>query len=61
MIEVHSDKQITIHFKYNDQIKRVLAYLEQRGIRLDGKEDVAYGTEKQTAATAGNSAGLVIQ
>ena len=61
MIEVHSDKQITIHFKYEDQIQRVLAYLEQRGIHLDGKEDAAYGTEKQTAATAGNSACLVIQ
>lgn len=61
MIEVHSDKQITIHFKYEDQIQRVLAYLEQRGIHLDGKEDVAYGTEKQTAATSGNSACLVIQ
>lgn len=61
MIEVHSDKQITIHFKYEDQIQRVLAYLEQRGIHLDGKEDAAYGTEKQAAATSGNSAGLVIQ
>lgn len=61
MIEVHSDKQITIHFKYEDQIQRVLAYLEQRGIHLDGKEDATYGTEKQTAATAGNSACLVIQ
>ena len=61
MIEVHSDKQITIHFKYEDQIQRVVAYLEQRGIYLDGKEDAANGTEKQTAATPGNSAGLVIQ
>lgn len=61
MIEVHSDKQITIHFKYEDQIQRVLAYLEQRGIHLDGKEEAAYGTEKQTAAAAGNSAGLVIE
>lgn len=61
MIEVHSDKQITIHFKYEDQIQRVLAYLEQHGIHLDGKEDAAYGTEKQTAAAAGNSAGLVIE
>ena len=61
MIEVHSDKQITIHFKYEDQIQRVLAYLEQRGIHLDGKEDAAYGTEEQTAATAGNSASLAIE
>lgn len=61
MIEVHSNKQITIHFKYEDQIQRVLAYLEQRGIHLDGKEETAYGTEKQTAAAAGNSAGLVIE
>lgn len=61
MIEVHSDKQITIHFKYEDQIQRVLAYLEQRGIHLDGKEEAIYGTEKQTAAAAGNFAGLVIE
>lgn len=61
MIEVHSDKQITIHFKYEDQIQRVLAYLEQHGIHLDGKEEAAYGTEKQAAAAAGNSAGLVIE
>lgn len=61
MIEVHSDKQITIHFKYEDQIQRVLAYLEQRGIHLDGKEEAAYGTEKQTAAAAGNSASLAIE
>lgn len=61
MIEVHSDKQITIHFKYEDQIQRGLAYLEQRGIHLDGKEEAAYGTEKQTAAAAGNSASLAIE
>lgn len=52
MIEVHSDKQITIHFKYEDQIQRVLAYLDQRGIQPGGKEDAAHGTEKSPAGTA---------
>ena len=52
MIEVHSDKQITIHFKFEDQIQRVLAYLDQRGIHPGGKEDAAQGTEKSPAGTA---------
>lgn len=52
MIEVHSDKQITIHFKFEDQIQRVLAYLDQRGIQPGGKEDAAHGTEKSPAGTA---------
>ena len=52
MIEVHSDKQITIHFKFEDQIQRVLAYLDQRGIHPGGKEDAAHGTEKSPTGTA---------
>lgn len=28
VIEIHDDKSITIHFKFEDQIKRALAYLE---------------------------------
>ena len=52
MIEVHSDKQITIHFKFEDQIQRVLAYLDQHGIHPGGKGDAAHGTEKSPTGTA---------
>lgn len=52
MIEVHEDKRITVHFKFDDQIRRVLDYLEQRSLFSAGKEDAAHGTKKPSAGTA---------
>lgn len=53
MIEVHEDKRITVHFKFDDQIRRVVDYLEQRSLYPAGKEDADHGTKKPSAgATA---------
>lgn len=37
IIEVHEDKRITVHFKFDDQIRRVVDYLEQRSLYPIGK------------------------
>ena len=52
-IEVHEDKRITVHFKFDDQIWRVVDYLEQRSLYPTEKEDAEHGTKKpSTGATA---------
>lgn len=50
IIEVHDDKQLTIHFKFEDQIKKVYDYLVGHGCKLEGGEH--YGQKKQEGSTA---------
>ncbi len=51
VIEIHEGKHITIHFKFEDQVKRVCAYLAGKGLtpqpRPLGEEGLPYGTEEQ--------------
>lgn len=57
VIEVHEDKQITVHFKFEDQIQRAIEYLERIGLSPDNSERKAVnanGTQKQTAEPSGS-------
>lgn len=63
VIEVHEDKQITVHFKFEDQIQRAIEYLERIGLSPDNSERKAVnanGTQKQTNQTAEPSGSIEI-
>lgn len=51
-IEVHDNKAVTVHFRFDDQIKRVIDYLEQRNLYHSEKEDTNHGTKEPPAGTA---------
>ena len=50
-IEVHDNKAVTVHFRFDDQIKRVIDYLEQRNLYHSEKEDTNHGTKEPPAGT----------
>lgn len=61
VIEVHENKQITVHFKFEDQIQRAIDYLERLGLspkvpdNSDEKVVTNDGSKKQAGQTAKSS------
>ncbi|MGN0406053.1 MAG: recombinase family protein [Bariatricus sp.] len=61
VIEVHENKQITVHFKFEDQIQRAIDYLERLGLSpkvpdsSDEKVVTNDGSKKQAGQTAKSS------
>lgn len=61
VIEVHENKQITVHFKFEDQIQRAIDYLERLGLspkvpdNSDEKAVTNDGSKKQAGQTAKSS------
>lgn len=46
IIEVHENKTVTVRFRFDDQIQRVIDYLEHLEISPCGKEDADHGTKE---------------
>ena len=61
VIEVHENKQITVHFKFEDQIQRAIDYLERLGLSPKGPDNsdekvvTNDGSKKQAGQTAKSS------
>lgn len=52
IIEVHENKTVTVRFRFDDQINRVIEYLENLNIHSSRKEVNSHGTQEPYTGTA---------
>lgn len=59
IIEVHENKAITVRFRFDDQITRVISYLEHLNLYPLRKEDDTNGTKEPHTGAVDETASAV--